>query len=480
MNNNLANHKTKIVCTIGPSSGSIHALSELIMAGMNVARLNLSHGTLAGHKRMIQHIRSLASRLNRTTSIMIDLPGTKIRVGNLKSGSVVLKRNETVILAEGSASDNESIIPVEYEHFHDLVPEKGTVYLNDGFIQLKVQKIHRGRVTCRVVTGGLLASHKGLNIPGAKLGVSGVTGEDLRLIDIFLNQGIDMFCVSFVERMEDIQKVKRFINSRGKQASIIAKIERSNAVKHIDGILDAADGIMVARGDLGVEIPIEQVPVVQKMLIRKANMRGKVVITATQMLLSMTEHIRPTRAEVTDVANAVLDGTDAVMLSEETATGRYPVETVRMMAKIAGISERKRKEFGCLPAAGIAKNQGKDKHRAVEDVLSYDVQYAIENIRISLAVVYAGTGGIVRAISRFKPDCWIISVTGDKQAMHFLNLSYGVHPFLMQGQKTERHEDIIKKITRYGLAKSGDKILLVEGTLRKKDDHTNSLSIITI
>jgi len=477
---NLPVHKTKIVCTIGPSSNSARILSKLIKAGMNIARLNLSHGTYDEHKKTLKLIRTVAKKLNRIVSVMVDLPGPKIRIGILKNGVMVLKKNDIIILSTQAAEANKSVIPVEYRNLPNMVSANDIIYLNDGFIQLKVRNIRNKQITCRVLIGGTLTSRKGLNIPGVKLGISAVTDNDLKIVDTFLKEEVDIFCVSFVERKEDILKVKRFIKNKGRQADVIAKIERAGALKNIDGVLDAADGIMVARGDLGVEIPIQEIPVVQKMLIHKANMQNKVTITATQMLLSMTEHIRPTRAEVTDVANAILDGTDAVMLSEETAVGGYPVETVKMMTDIAAITERKRNEFGCRPSVGALKEKNRYNKNMTEDIMSFDVKSIIDNMGIKLVITHTSTGNIVRGISRFKPDCWIFTVTNNKRNLYFLNLSYGVYPLLTPYNAANGELEMIRYLHKYGLIKKGDRILQISGSTDKKEDYISSLNIITI
>jgi pyruvate kinase len=340
MNVKASGHKTGIVCTIGPSSCNPRILQQMIKSGMDVARLNFSHGTLPEHRRYINLIRKTASRLKRKVDILADLPGPKIRVGKLKPSPLKLKKGAKVVLTTRKVTGTKSLIPVPYKRLTDSVRRGGIIYLNDGFIQLRVMNISGDEVRCKVVIGGRLLSHKGLNIPGAKMYVDAVTPHDLALVDFALGEGVSNFGISFVTSAADIVKVRDFAKRRNKKVYLVAKIERAQAIENLDAILKASDAIMVARGDLGVDIPIEDVAGVQKTIIRKANRAGRPVITATQMLESMVDNIRPTRAEVTDVANAILDGTDAVMLSEESAIGRYPVETVEMMGKIASSIER--------------------------------------------------------------------------------------------------------------------------------------------
>lgn len=473
-------HKTKIVCTIGPSSGSRAVIGRLIKAGMDVARLNLSHGTVSEHIGTLGLIRAVAKGLNRTVGIMIDLPGPKIRVGTIRDAPLLLKKHDVVTLVQGTVSDDRRVIPVEMKGFAGLVSRNGVVYLNDGFIQLKVLGIDGGRVSCRVVIGGALLSHKGLNLPGTRPDTSAVTGRDLRIIDTFLDHGADIFSISFVQSRDDVAKVRERVRERGHDPLIVAKIERREAVGHIDSIMDAADGILIARGDLGVEIPIERVPVVQKMLIRRANDRNKIVITATQMLLSMTEHIRPTRAEVTDVANAILDGTDAVMLSEETAMGDYPVEAVRMMGRIASTTEARRGEFGCLSGTGALKTRGTRKGGPIEYGLALDVEDIIRTMRIRLVTAVNTRYRAIHGISRLKPGCWIVTTAADRKDMHLLNLTYGVRPLPVPKGTHDPGSVISRYVRTNRLVRPGDRILRIEESLDKRAGRINSLHIITV
>ena len=473
-------HKTKIVCTIGPSSDSPAILQKLIKAGMDVARLNLSHGSIAEQVKTLSLIRAEAARQHKTVSIMVDLPGPKMRIGIIRNAPLVLKKNDAVTLVTGPSSGDKAYIPVEYKALDSLVARNSVIYLNDGFIQLKVLNVRPHKIACRVMTGGSLLSHKGLNIPHVKSKASAVTPHDLAIAGTFLEHGADIFSVSFVEDENDIKKIKRFVRSKGKDPVIIAKIERGEAVRHIDRILDAADGIMVARGDLGVEIPIEQVPVVQKMLIQKANQKNKIVITATQMLLSMTEHVRPTRAEVTDVANAILDGTDAVMLSEETAMGGYPVESVGMMAKIAVITEAKRYEFSCPAGSPFSGRPEEKKIEDIDDVVAHNVKHTIDAMDIKFAITNSGTGRASYSISRLKPGCWILAVAFNQKMLHLLNLSYGIYPLVRTQTGRDVYKDIFRNLSRDKRIKRGDRILVIEESFAKKGAYSSDMDIITV
>jgi len=472
-------HKTKIVCTIGPSSRQRPVLRRMMRTGMNVARLNFSHGTLEQHRSDIQTIRSLSHELGAVVAVLADLPGPKIRIGKLTDGSITLVKGGKVVLTTKECLGTAKYIPVQYREFPRSVSKGGTIYLNDGFIQLKVVGVKGDDVSCRVVIGGQLLSHKGLNLPGARLTVDPVTERDLALVKFGLEEGVDAFSVSFAKDADDIRKVKAFAESLGKDIHVVAKIERSEAIEHIDAILQVADGIMIARGDLGVEIPIEQVPVVQKQLIFKANLAGKPVITATQMLESMTENIRPTRAEVTDVANAILDGTDALMLSEETAIGKYPVDAVGMMARIARVTERERSslESGALVSESIRRSIAR-KGAMTEDVISLDVVEALRTLNVRYVLAPTVSGGTPRRISRYKGNAWILSFSPDEAIRNFLALSYGVYPFVQQA--IDADEDILAFLRNKGLIRQGDKVLITRRLPNEKSGKINSLRIVTL
>ena len=331
--------KTKIVCTIGPASESPHILEALIQAGMNVARLNFSHGTQEEHLKKIQTLRKIADQRKQPVAILQDLAGPKIRVGKVKEGGVELKQGEKFLLTGREILGDEREVSVSYPSLPEEVRPGDTILLADGTIALEVLGSDGKDIECRVVMGGMLTSQKGVNFPTRSILASAFTEKDREDLLFGIRHGVDLVSLSYVRNREDIETVKSLLKRESTPLPVIAKIERKEVLDHIDEILLASDGIMVARGDLGVETPLERVPLLQKMLIQKANAFGKPVITATQMLKSMVDHSTPTRAEVTDVVNAIYDGTDAVMLSEETAVGRFPVEAVQMMGKIALAAE---------------------------------------------------------------------------------------------------------------------------------------------
>lgn len=477
----LPRHKTKVVCTIGPASRSESVLRKLIESGMNVARINFAHGSREEHRESIRRIRSLASEMGRVVAILADLPGPKIRIGRLKEEPVVLRKGETVTLTTKDLLGTSSLISVHYDGLTEGLRRGSLIYLNDGFIQLRVEDVQKNAVRCRVVIGGELLSHKGLNLPDLQAKGGAITREDESFVDFGLEEDVDAFSVSFVEEAADLIKVKEMARRKGKEVYVVAKIERKRAVKNIDEILRAADALMVARGDLGVEMPIEDVPAVQKKLIHKANLMGRPVITATQMLESMTGNIRPTRAEVTDVANAILDGTDAVMLSEETAVGLYPVEAAKMAVKIARSIERQRNAFSAgwnLP--DFWQREFGNKRSTVEDTISLAVMKALQTLNIRLVLTPTRSGSTPRHICRFKPDRWVIAFTGDEKVRNFLALSYGVYPVLISNEQESLHEKMLDFVRDSGLAARGDKLILTEGIKPGLRGGTNSMKIITL
>ena len=456
-------HKTKIVCTIGPASRSDAVLERLILQGMNVARLNFAHGTVQGHKEDIERIRAVASRLQRHCMIMADLPGPKIRIGKLLDEPLLMEKGNEIILTVKDFVGTPNKIPVEYKRLPESVNPGSLIFLNDGFIQLQVEKVSGEEVFCRTVIGGSLLSHKGLNLPGVKILADAVSDTDLEFVAFALQEGVDAFGVSFAGEADDILKVKRFVQKRGQSAFVVAKIERAEAIVNFDEIVAAADAIMIARGDLGVQIPLEDVPAVQKKLIRKANLLGRPVITATQMLLSMTENIRPTRAEVSDVANAILDGTDAVMLSEETAIGRHPVEAVEMITKIATSAERERKAVRALADLPAYFRTGAGSgNTTVEDIVSLNAVESANALNVRYILTNTQSKGAPCLISRFKPDCWILSCGGDEKTNNFLALSYGVYPVCLDYEINGFTDMVMRFMGKAGMVEKDERVILVE------------------
>lgn len=418
-------NKTKIVCTIGPASESPEVLRGMLDAGMNVARLNFSHGEFAWHKTVIKSLRSAARATGRRVAIMADLPGPKIRVGQLAEEPIMLKRDEAFTLTTEETMGDRNGCSMSFPRLPVVVKPGDTLFLNDGNIKLEVVRVSGNAVACRVQVGGELRSRKGLNLPGIDLGIGAFTDRDRECLKFALENGVDAISQSFVETAADVEAVRKAAAEMGHHPFIIAKIERAGALLHIDGILNAADGVMVARGDLGVETPMECIAVVQKQLIGKANRLGKPVITATQMLESMVDHYRPTRAEATDVANAIIDGTDCVMLSEESAMGSFPVEAVAMLAGIAAATEPYRAEVRVRDAFADYDGAGGG---ALVDLISCNVQQTVAHLAPVAVIVPTATGHMARMVSRFKLPVWIAAVSTAAATCQGLRFSYGVHP----------------------------------------------------
>lgn len=457
----LADSKTKIVCTIGPASSSEEMLRELIAEGMNVARLNFSHGDITEQRDVIRRIRKISAEMNRVVAILADLPGPKIRVGSFDKENIVLKKGSKLTLTSKDEIGTETTIPVNYDKLSHSVGPGMPIFLNDGFIQLQCTDVEGENVFCDVVVGGPLSSNKGLNLPGAKIFIDPVTKRDFEIVDFALEEGVTIFGASFIESGEDIRKLREHAAGKGKEIFIISKIEREKAVRNIDEIMKESDGIMIARGDLGVEIPIQDVPIVQKDIIHKANLVSKPVITATQMLESMIENIRPTRAEATDVANAIIDGTDAVMLSAETAVGKYPVETVRTMVQIAKSTEAWRaKNKEGLNLMKKALNRMKP---GVEEVIAMQVSDALQVLPVKYVVTPTVSGKTARGVSRFRPDRWILAFSRNSNVCEQLALQYAVHPTHIQEPGNDWEITVIEYLKNKNAVIPGDMFILTQG-----------------
>jgi len=468
-------HKTKIVCTIGPASASPEVMEKMIQAGMNIARLNFSHGDFDSHRIVVRNLRSAANAAGKRVAIMADLSGPKMRIGKLVQEPVELKSGDTYTLTTDNIVGDSERASVTFKKLPLAVKPGDTLFLNDGIIQLDVSSVKGNEVNCKIIVGGELWSRKGLNLPGINLGISAFTEYDNDCLKFAAEEGIDAVSQSFVETGADIRAVRQAADLLGYHPVIIAKIERSNALDHMDDILDEADGIMIARGDLGVEVPIERIAVIQKDLMRQTNRRAKPVITATQMLESMTENGRPTRAEVTDVSNAILDGTDCVMLSGESAMGKYPVDAVRMLAKIAAEVEPKRRMTSILDMYQDMdiKNRLKLEHLIAIAVES-SLQYA------SPAAVFAPThsGATARSLSFFRLPVWIVGISSSEATCQGLVFSSGVYPVLRQDHPKDYSSFVRAWVEEHGL--QGEISVLTEGPSSKHPEVNNRMEIIDL
>jgi pyruvate kinase len=471
----LPTHKTKIVCTIGPASESREVMEQMIRAGMNIARLNFSHGDFNSHKKVIESLRAAANRAGRRVAIMADLPGPKIRIGQFAKEPIQLKSGDTFTLTTEQTTGDGNRVSVTFESLQKAVRPGDTLFLNDGFIQLEVVKAEGKAVQCRVLVGGELRSRKGLNLPGIDLGISAFTDRDREGLKFASENGVDAVSQSFVQSGADIDAVRKAAETLNYHPLIIAKIERSRALDRMDEILRSADGIMIARGDLGVEIPIEQIAVVQKRLMRQANLLGKPVITATQMLESMTDNRRPTRAESTDVANAILDGTDCVMLSGESAMGKYPVDAVAMLAKIAEAIEPHRPAHSVREALKDLDGGGKV---SLADLIAFSVETTLERISPAAVFVPTRSGYTARSIARFRLPVWIAAVSSQSTTCQGLQFSYGVYPV-----EEPEHPENWKAFVRQWLKSQGiegDLVILTEGPSSKHPETNNRMEIIDL
>lgn len=468
-------NKTKIVATIGPSSQPIEVMKRMIQAGMNIARLNFSHGEFADHKMAIDNLRAAARELDQRVAIMADLPGPKIRIGKLANEPIELKVGESFTLTSEEIVGDATRASVTFSRLPQVVKSGNILFLNDGLIQLEVVTVDGNDVRCRVVVGGELRSRKGLNLPGIDLGIRAFTDRDSEILKFALENGVDAVSQSFVDSAADVQAVREAARALRYEPFIIAKIERSLALDNIDEIFAAADGIMIARGDLGVEVPIERIAILQKSLMQKAVGLGKPVITATQMLESMTNNPQPTRAEATDVANAILDGTDCVMLSGESAIGKYPVEAVAMLARIATVTEPNRSRLNIWE---LLKSLPKNKEFSIHDLVSLSVETTLECATAAAVIVPTLSGATARSIARFRLPVWINAVCSEKRACQQLLFSYGVYPI----HQPEADQDWSAFARRWVTSENltGNLVLLIQGPSQAHPETNHRMEIIDL
>jgi pyruvate kinase len=451
--------RTKIVCTLGPASdGDI--LPGLLTAGMNVARLNFSHGTQTEHGARIKRLRELAASQKAPLAILQDLAGPKVRIGEVPGGEARLKEGEVFVLSANPLQEGETGVMVNYPQIIAETPVGVTVLLADGNIELRVEAKTGQALRCRVVVGGVLRSHVGINFPMHSLSMSAFTEKDREDLRFGIAQGVDFIALSYVRSRQDVLAAREFMRSLGADIPIIAKIEKHEALSRLEEILAEVDGLMVARGDLGVEIPLEQVPVVQKQIIAAANRVSKPVITATQMLLSMVTHSRPSRAEATDVANAILDGTDAVMLSEETAAGQFPVEAVKFLDRVSRVTEAN------FPHAAWLRAREPSGRQEIPEAISYAACEMAQDLEASAILTNTEYGGTARLISRFRPRTPIVAVTPREDTWRRLCLSWGVFPLLTPPLRdTDQMLRVVEEeALKAGILHHGDRVIITTGT----------------
>lgn len=467
--------RAKIVCTLGPSSDTYEKVKAMAKAGMDVARLNFSHGSHEGHQKVIMIIRKVAKELKKPIAILQDLQGPKIRILKFTEGFVELKRGDTFILTTRDVEGNDKIVSVSYKSFYKDVNVGDIVLLDDGLLKLKVEKIRGLDVFCKVIYGGVLSNHKGLNLPGNILSVSALTDKDKKDLRFGMNMDVDYVALSFVQKPKDIEEIKGIISRAKKDIPVVAKIEKPQAVESIEDIIDKTDVIMVARGDLGVELSAEEVPPIQKRIISLCNKNGTPVITATQMLESMIHNPRPTRAEASDVANAILDGTDAVMLSGETAVGKFPVASVQTMHRIVNLIEKKVRSVNWE-----TRRRHSDQKYSISSTIGFSACQAADLIDAAMIVCLTQSGTTARMISRYRPKQPLIAVTHTERSLRRLNLVWGVLPHSIHefgDNIDEAITDILKIIIRKSPVKKGDKIVITAGLPFHTRRGTNMLRI---
>ena len=464
--------KTKIICTIGPASESEDKLREIMLAGMNVARFNFSHGSHEEHKRKYDRIKKLRDELNLPVAVMLDTKGPEIRLKDFENGKVELVAGQKFTLTSRDIMGTQDEVSITYKELTNDCKKGMTILIDDGLIELSVEEVTETDIICTVVNGGQISNKKGVNVPGAELTMPYLSEQDRGDIEFGCEQGFDFVAASFVRTKQDVEDIRAILKQKNSQMKIIAKIESTQGIKNLEEILDTADGIMVARGDMGVEVPFEDVPVVQKKMIKLAEAKGKYVITATQMLDSMIHHPRPTRAEVTDVANAIYDGTTAIMLSGETASGDYPVEAVKTMARIAERTEADIDYVGRLHKRDYAPSDS-------TTAISHATCNIAAEVNADAILTVTMSGFTASMVSRYKPNCQIIACTINPTVCRQANLMWGVVPLHIRQEDTadELFKEAINAAKNAGYLKNGDKVVLTAGVPLGIPGRTNMIRI---
>lgn len=466
--------KTKIICTLGPACESEEVMRELVLAGMDIARMNFSHGSYEEHKKRIDTLKKIREETGRPVALLLDTKGPEIRTGKFKDGAVNLNAGDSFVLVNDDILGDEHQVSVSYKGLYQDVKKGDRILVDDGLIELEVVDIKGKDIHCIVLNGGRLGNTKGINVPGVEINLPSITQQDIEDIKFGIENDIDFIAASFVRKAEDVNEIKKVLDKyNGQDIKIISKIENRQGVKNIDEILLVSDGIMVARGDLGVEIPVEEVPVVQKMLIEKCYQSGKPVITATQMLDSMIRNPRPTRAEASDVANAIYDGSSAIMLSGETAAGKYPVETLKMMSKIAEKAESSMDYWKRFV------NKQHEMLPTITNAISHATCTTAMDLKASAIITVTKSGHTARMISRFRPACPIIATTTSPKVQRQLSLCWGAIPYLVNEATSidEMFEMVVQKALEAGLVKYGDLTVITAGVPIGVSGTTNILKV---
>lgn len=465
--------KTKIIATLGPASSSPEIIKKLIETGMNAVRINFSHGTHESHSETINAVKKIREEMNMPIPIILDTKGPEIRTKLLKTDNIKLQKGNKFILTTDDIEGDENKVSVTYSDFAKDLHVGATVLIDDGLIELKVLEITGNDVICEIMNNGTLGSRKGINLPNISINLPTLTEKDVEDIKFGIKMGFDYIAASFIRSASDVLEIRKFLKENGgEEIQIISKIENRDGIDNIDSILDVTDGIMVARGDMGVEVPLEEVPIIQKELISKCKSKGKLVVTATQMLESMINNPRPTRAETNDVANAIFDGTDVIMLSGETAKGNFPVESVNTMVKIATKIES---------SIDYVKKFYEEKGSAttnITDAISHATCTTASDLKSPCIVAISKSGFTVREVSKYRPSSIILALTPDERVQRQLNLIWGCYPYLISIDKIfndHLFEDTTKMALEKGFAKKGDTVITVAGIPLGKTGSTNTL-----
>ncbi|MCX6754352.1 MAG: pyruvate kinase [Candidatus Nomurabacteria bacterium] len=469
--------KTKIVATIGPATSSEEMLTKLLKAGLNVMRLNFSHGDFKEHQEKVDNFRSAMKKTGIIGAIMQDLSGPKIRLGEFYQETVELKKGNTITITTEKIVGDEKNVSINYPLFPKEVKAGDNIMVDDGKKRFEVISIKGKEVLCKIVVGGITKGRRGVNLPDSEISMSCLTEKDIKDIEFGLKNKVDFFAFSFIRNPSDVTELRNILNKRKSKARIIAKIETPQAVKNIDAILELCDGLMVARGDLAIEVPAEKVPLIQKMIIKKCNDAGKIVITATQMLESMIKSPVPTRAEVSDIANAILDGTDAIMLSEETTLGEYPLEAVNIMSKVAFEIEHH------YPVRKLSENKNEDESREITDSITEAVVKTASSLGAKFIVALTETGYTARMVSRYKPLQTILTLTPNQITANQISISFGCVPVLIPsfGSFKETTKHIKDYCLKTKIVQKGDIIVITGGMpFNKRSGSTNMITVETI
>jgi pyruvate kinase len=466
--------KTKIICTLGPSVDNEDMLRKLMLLGMDVARINFSHGTHEEHKKRVGIFNKVRDSLKLPIPLLLDTKGPEIRTGRFETGEVQLQEGDSIILVNDDIIGDCHKASVTYKELYKDVKIGGRILINDGLVELEVSRIEGRDIVCKVLNGGVIGNNKGINVPGAEIHLPSITEKDVADILFGIENGFDFIAASFVRKASDVIEIKKLLEKHGGHGiKVIAKIENREGIQNFDEIIKVSDGIMVARGDLGVEIPVQEVPVVQKQLIEKCYKNGKPVITATQMLDSMIRNPRPTRAEASDVANAIYDGTSVIMLSGETAAGKYPLETLEMMCKIAESAEESMDYWKRFSVKEF------DMMTSVTNAISHATCTTALDLSASAIITVTQSGHTARMISRFRPACPIIATTTDPRVLRQLSLSWGVIPYLVQeALSTDEMFDMgVEMALESGYVKSGELVVITAGVPIGVSGTTNILKV---